>query len=439
MEILPKITIRNFGPVSSCELDLKKFMIFIGEQSTGKSTICKCIYFFKTVRDEVKYYLHNIQNNGINFQKRFPKCLNSELKSKFVNLFGVSKFKGNFTIRYEYDHGITLEVTVTNDQNRYLDFNFSHNLIQQVKSIEEQANNDYENLNSKEFSSDLYKMLEKEKLFIAIERQLNVVFNDEKENFYIPAGRGVLTLLTNTLLSIELSNLDYITRDFMKLIQRERPVFDVELLAVLKKLDLKMTNIAANELVAKLKEILKGEYSYKEQKEYIRLKNRALLPINYASSGQQEVLWILNLLFLWTISGKKVFVVIEEPEAHLFPNAQKDVVDFISLFFNSNDNQIMITTHSPYILTSANNLLYAGKVGLKNKDKVNEVINSKYWIASDLFGAYMVGKRGNQYVRPIIDDDLGEIASEEIDTVSNYIRSNYSKIFNVEVENDLSE
>ena len=41
-----EIVIQNFGPVKNAEIDLNKnFQIYIGAQASGKSTICKVIYF----------------------------------------------------------------------------------------------------------------------------------------------------------------------------------------------------------------------------------------------------------------------------------------------------------------------------------------------------------------------------------------------------------
>ena len=43
------LIIKNFGPIESVELKLKRFTILIGEQATGKSTVAKvlavCRYF----------------------------------------------------------------------------------------------------------------------------------------------------------------------------------------------------------------------------------------------------------------------------------------------------------------------------------------------------------------------------------------------------------
>ena len=41
-----KIYIKQFGPVQEADIDIDKEMqVFIGTQASGKSTVCKVIYF----------------------------------------------------------------------------------------------------------------------------------------------------------------------------------------------------------------------------------------------------------------------------------------------------------------------------------------------------------------------------------------------------------
>jgi len=268
----------------------------------------------------------------------------------------MSTFKEEFILKYIYNDGISMIIDTTLAEKRNLNFKFSKNLINSIKELEVKAHNQHDIL--KKIKLELYYQLEKDKFFMIMDKEVNRIFGDDRENYYIPAGRGLLSLLTNQLLNIELKNMDYITADFMKLIQRYRGIFDDGWSKVFDNSDtLSTIKGKRDNLRTKVKSLLKGEYYYQNEKEYIRLNNKKSLPINFVSSGQQEILWIVNLLFLWMIREKKVFVVIEEPEAHLFPRAQKEIVEFISLFVNSNDNNVMITTHSPYILTAANNLL----------------------------------------------------------------------------------
>ncbi|MFQ7748765.1 MAG: hypothetical protein ACLRJV_16535 [Eubacteriales bacterium] len=39
------------------------------------------------------------------------------------------------------------------------------------------------------------------------------------------------------------------------------------------------------------------------------------MKINLASSCQQEVVWLFNLLFYYLIEQRKVFLIVEEPES----------------------------------------------------------------------------------------------------------------------------
>lgn len=49
-----KIVIQNFGPVKEAQINLnKKFQIFIGAQASGKSTICKVVYFVQNIEENI--------------------------------------------------------------------------------------------------------------------------------------------------------------------------------------------------------------------------------------------------------------------------------------------------------------------------------------------------------------------------------------------------
>lgn len=69
----------------------------------------------------------------------------------------------------------------------------------------------------------------------------------------------------------------------------------------------------------------------RDGEERLQLENGKYVRINFASSGQQEVVWILNVLFYYLLNNKKIYFIIEEPESHLFPNAQKLIAEFIAL------------------------------------------------------------------------------------------------------------
>ena len=65
-----KIVIQNFGPVKEAQINLnKKFQIFIGAQASGKSTICKVVYFCSKYR---RKYIFCLKERDAILQKEIP-------------------------------------------------------------------------------------------------------------------------------------------------------------------------------------------------------------------------------------------------------------------------------------------------------------------------------------------------------------------------------
>ena len=59
---LHKIQIKNFGSIKDFKADIKDCFVFIGPQGSGKSTISKAIYFFKSLKnDMLKYFIESIE------------------------------------------------------------------------------------------------------------------------------------------------------------------------------------------------------------------------------------------------------------------------------------------------------------------------------------------------------------------------------------------
>ena len=68
----------------------------------------------------------------------------------------------------------------------------------------------------------------------------------------------------------------------------------------------------------------KGEYFYSGGREFLKIEKDTDHPvsINFASSGQQEILWMLNFMYVLMLRQENVFLIIEEPEAHTHPQMQ---------------------------------------------------------------------------------------------------------------------
>ena len=105
-----KLIINKLGPIDHCELTCNDFMIFTGFQSSGKSTIAKAIFYFRTIKNDIYKIIEdyifgtatNANNGGISLKKE----LVNTLKSKFLRTFGSS---------WGMDNQMSLEYRYTND------------------------------------------------------------------------------------------------------------------------------------------------------------------------------------------------------------------------------------------------------------------------------------------------------------------------------------
>ncbi len=129
------------------------------------------------------------------------------------------------------------------------------------------------------------------------------------------------------------------------------------------------------------------------------------------------------------LNGIPTFLIVEEPEAHLYPEAQKLFVDLIGLYSASQDNQWIITTHSPYILSALNNLLYAHRIGTKKPQKVGDIIDRSLWIDPGRLQVFTVA---DGLLTSIMDEEVQLIKSEEIDSASATINKAYDKLFDLD-------
>ena len=90
----------------------------------------------------------------------------------------------------------------------------------------------------------------------------------------------------------------------------------------------------------------------------------------------------------------------------------------------------MVTTHSPYILTSVNALYCAGKVirDFPNlTKKVHDIVGNGCEIIPEKITALKLNK--DTSVQELIDKEFEEINTEMIDEISDKINEKYTELF----------
>ena len=444
---MQKIIIDNFCAIDHIELDLdNKIDVIIGAQASGKSTIAKTVYFCRKTRDYLMEYLVEPSNFKSVHPNEYYSYFLKSIRQRFMGCFGTTKHMMQFTINFFYDVDSNSYMTLRLDQSGYVRVYFSKNILNKIKSLIKESAKLFVAQDDKK-SDMIFENLINDFNYRKIVRMhfvetLNELFNYSKEIIYIPAGRSILATLSEQLPNLDSTVLDLPLKEFLDLINSTKKRFGYTLNDIVsnytKTVDGQINNDSVNIAYSLINSILKGDYINESDGEKIYYKKDKWVKLKYASSGQQEILWILLVIFIRIMENKSVFMVIEEPEAHLFPSAQKNVLELISLLINSNDSQVLITTHSPYVLTSINLLAYSGKIENKRPtNKTNSVINRKFRINPNELSAYMLTAQEKFEYQSIIDNDERVIDAAKIDQISSEINELTLKLLNMEISNGM--
>lgn len=411
-----KLYIKNFLGITESEVEFKKITVLIGQQAAGKSVTAKLFYFFKSFAEKFKY---GILNN-ISLQE-----IESDFLNSFCSIFSFdSQSQNKFEIKYTYGDYF---VIITKKTKLSLVYNPTlKNIKSDFRKISKLIKPPKEKtLKIKEFEFENTLEIQRDNI-------LSQIMNEElgenilSEQIFIPASRSFFTHIDNNIYFLidNKVNLDKFVIDFGKFYKRMKN--DIN----------KCNTNKCKQFVDIIEEILDGEYIIDNNFEGLLLKDKRKIPLLYASSGQQEILPLLNILrvFYDYLSDFEIpfTFYIEEPEAHLYPNAQRLVIRLLALFFHKINVSIIITTHSPYILSSLNNLMYAGDLAYNydKKDEVIKIVDEKELINPNDVAAYSLHK--DKPIKNLINDKTKLIADNALDDVSNEIADEFDQLLDIE-------
>lgn len=432
---MERIVINKLGPIKHCDLNINEFMVFTGPQASGKSTIAKSIFFFKNIKNLLLLQINKRFLGGVDTVKLSTKNrLLKEIRSNFLQTFGSTWcMDKDMSIEYYYTNDINIKICLKNDPvaPNYIWIDFSEKLVKFLDLYDE---------NKTPLDMLIHTCNNGD-----IRKNIDEFFRDEAEVIYIPAGRSMMTLFSTQLMFMysvmnddQKRSLDYCTQNYLERIMQLKPSFSNSVQSLIKNklelTDVKIDKKNLQQCADLMKRILHGEYRNVDGEERLQVAEDRYIKINFASSGQQEAVWILNVLFYYLLNNKKSYFIIEEPESHLFPNAQKLITEFISLAKNGG-NKILLTTHSPYILGTINNLLYANKISKEvDSNALEEIIDSYKWLDFKKMSAYYV-ERGD--IQTCSDDEFEAINNEIIDGASEEINADYEKMVELKFNNGM--
>ncbi|WP_343673817.1 AAA family ATPase [Chitinophaga sp.] len=397
---MEQLKIRKFGPLKEVELNIQDYMIFIGPQAGGKSTILKLLYIFKSLREEVFRTVSDLVE-GLHTDPLPELILKKHIADKFNHFWNNLSRYGDFFLKYAYEDD---KVITIYQKKKVIAVTFSEKLEAEIRDIFAAL---------KTFITERYKDASKEtkkKFYAEMDGYISRLFGKEKIPVYIPAGRVMAYGVADRYLD---QRIDNAMKVFIQQVAEMKPLY-------IHQLEKMVNNEAALNImdreslemsITRIKQILRGDYLYEKENERINLEKKGTyIELPNASTGQQESLWLLMQLFTAMLSGLEYFFIIDEPEAHLYPLAQKQMIELITLAANYSDNQVVMTTNSPTVLKTINNQVYAGS---KKGEQVAQVMNSNLWLEGEKVNAYLLEEG---VIRSIIEENSKMIKPAEMDS-----------------------
>ncbi|MBS7232636.1 AAA family ATPase [Flavobacterium psychroterrae] len=386
---MEKLIVKNFGPIKEAEIDLTKYIVFIGDTSTGKSVLAKLISIFRDndltfgadrLEELRKLFIH--YNIDFSFKKSSFEYINNKLKITVSNR------------ELEVYHDNVL--LVLNDDAEKIK---KDSLIEISNRINEILKNQ-DNHASKEI--DELKGILKD--FISLNKKL-----PHSLPIYIPAERILVSMLSSSISGLWANNvaLPNCFKDFSARYE-----------------------VARKEVKELYFESFGIKYKWENESDYITIEDNEYI-LSQTSSGIQSLLPLL-LVFEYEINYNNNLtktILIEEPELNLFPIKQKKLIDYLIQSINITNHNLVITTHSPYILSALDTLLLAKNTFNEHsnlKEEISKVVFEKKWLDYDDISVYEVRNDGKVY--SIKNEEFRSIDTNAIDRVSDIISEEFDKL-----------
>lgn len=430
---MQRIIVKNFGPLKDIDLEIKDFMLIIGPNASGKSTLTKLIYMFRSFAPTIVKTVAASKS-----QKEVDQELERTFKDHLLEIFGDISEKGlTSNTRVEFNY---------HAENSFF-MNFGFNIQNGVIKLHPETKNYFskfqvfitESLNNENLTSKLFieengekkPILDAETFLSIIPFFLeNFKINNFTNLIYIPAGRSIIAK------GYTPNSADTLLWEFYQFIRKVK----VRLKSESYFQDLKQASLfdsiksrVERTVETLFKNILKGRFISDQREDKLKLSDGSVISISDVSSGQQEIVWILNTLYYLILNEEKSSLILEEPEANLFPSAQRDVLKALALFSNHGQNELIINTHSHYILGTLNVLINAHRLGQEHPEKVEKIIEKEYWIDRN---RVFVGYLDKGLIHDIYDDEAGMFGIDEITSVATKLNDDFDALIDLEFANE---
>lgn len=453
---MESIEIKNFGPIKHVKLDLKDINVFIGPTASGKSTVAKLVAI---VRDfsfvtaiTFDLFLEYIIRYNIEFEvtsKTYIKYSNGryywELKHRNIVDNGSNWLLSTLVTMME-------QLELITKQRKYPSGKSGQNVQKQLQTVIIAGfllSDELDEIIKMEYKGDDQKLPKPVQDLLSIAKNyrkrlntddlksednlavVNELLNDSRltellpvagtkmgpeQVLYVPAERSLISMVGESIFGLMSNNVSISTtiKEFGSRFEAARKS--------LKRLQIDFLNV---------------EYEYSDRGNIVRLANNTETKLEQASSGLQSIIPLLLVVDKETDKKDtfEKYFIIEEPELNLYPITQAGLVNFIIERINKHQDKLIITTHSPYIITSLDNLIQADNAVKRNPEaeaKVEEIVPKSHWVDFDRVSCYYF-KDGK--CLSTLDKEYRSIGPSSIDDASINIGKTYDELLEIEYAN----
>jgi predicted ATPase len=395
-----KLTIKNIGTIQKADIKLSDLTVIAGENDTGKSTIGKLmfsiikaiskyedelgeskrhnivqkterIYFFIRRNFDIdsaerklfhpRYFMDSIENDGINaVDKRIKHLKKNKVYSD--------------TVEHLFD---SLKVIINRKDDKK---SLTKRAFQKVMYSEFNGE-----ISSKNSNTSSVKIFEENNKILDIVFKKNQLseFNLQDDLYFNDSVIIETPMILNFSESIRNSKSLFEDQDKLN---RLHSLGRANIAFHAKDLELKLRDSVygknlfskpdTDNLYKKITEIIGGKIKFmRKDKEFVYLKGKEKHQIINVASGIKSF-GILQMLLSGDFLDERTLIVLDEPEVHLHPNWQLKYAEIITLLVKNNFN-ILVTTHSPYMLEALERYSEKYKIGANFYLAQNGVIESK--------------------------------------------------------------
>ncbi|CAA6813639.1 MAG: Unknown protein [uncultured Aureispira sp.] len=374
-----KLRVQNFGPITQGLvgkekfLDIKKVTLLIGNQATGKSSVAKLYSTFSWLEKALTRGI--LKENDIVLHNRFAKkhCAYQGLENYFKDHTVLEYIGNSYHFLYQNE---TTTLKKINADKRYLSPKIMYvpaerNFLSVVEHPQQ----------LKFLPLPLYTFLDEfERSKMELKSSVQLPINNIKFEYQ---RQHKISYIKGTDFKLKLV-------EASSGIQSLLPVFLVS------------RNLAYS-LIEKRDSNTK-ESNIEEQRKKDQKINALLNQTDLSDELRQELLEIL----LSNYKSLRLINIVEELEQNLFPESQRNLLNKLLEFNNlTKENELLITTHSPYLLNYLTLAIKGGEIkktllkkGLEQSDQLQKVVPINSCVFSEDVNIYQLTDNGEIKLLP---------------------------------------